>query len=199
MKNTTAMGNRPRISAPKPIWTFDDMPSLMVGDLLAFKADPGWQEWAVGLQGAKTFHWAIAGIGLPPDDLCGYDREIIGSINKGVAQELLSAYRHRHMRVYRPNLPMGVQDSLRNAILKRAAYYGSYGYDWLGVSEAAVSFILREIGIRLHCPTNHRFYCIEFVCQLWADFNFPLYDMDHPVTPVDLETSPQLKLIWGTF
>ncbi len=181
------------------IWTIDQLPPLKVGDCLAFKAQPGFEQWAVGLEGALTWHWALAGIQLPADQYGGPDYEIIGSINKGVAQELLSAYQHRHIRVYRPDLPEGEQDVLAASILKRYAYYGGFEYNWLGVNEAALAYFLKYIGIKVHLPLNHRFYCIQFVCQVWSDFDLPLYDQAEPPTPYDLENTNQLKLKWGTF
>ena len=183
-----------------PIWKVSDLPALLAGDGLAFKADPGFQEWAIGLEHALTWHWAMAGLPLPADDFGGPDYQIIGSISpKGVATELLSAYQHPHMRIYRPNLPDGYQACLYASVLKQAAYYGAYEYNNLGVGESALAYFLKYLGIKLRLPVNHRFYCLQFYCQIWADFDFPLYDKDHPVTPYDLENTDQLQLIWGTF
>lgn len=184
---------------PEIIWEMEELPPILVGDALAFKAQGAFQEWAVGLQGALSWHWAVAGMWLPEDEFGPADREIIGSINKGIAQELFSVYQTRHMRIYRPTLPKDEQERLAMPLLKRCAGYGAWEYDWLGVNEAAVVFILREIGLKLRLPANHRFYCIEFVNRLWHDFGLPLYNEEGPVTPRDLEQSDRLELIWGTY
>lgn len=200
----SAMGNRRVLAGPPPLWTVTQLPVLMVGDILAFKAEPGFEQWVVSRQGAVTWHWALVGEWFPPDVNSGVqgfaafeDRQIIGSINKGIATELLSAYNYRQMRIYRPKL--NHQVSLRNDILRRCAYYGSYEYNWLGVAESAVEYLLKEIGIRVRLPVSHRFYCIQFVARIMQDFGLHLVDDWQGVTPYDIENSSKLEKIWGTF
>ena len=206
-KGRSATRNRPVTLlvglGPQPIWFFNQLPPIYVGDIFAFKAEPGFEQWAVAKENALTWHWALAGKALPVDQFSGVDQEIIGSISKGVATELLSAYQYRHMRIYRPKLPRGIdwasQISLELPILKRCAYYGAYEYNWLGVGESAIEYFLKYLGIKINLPIGHRFYCIQFVARIWQDFNFPLVKDWEQVTPYDMEHSPQLELVWGTF
>lgn len=192
-------------SAPEleqvPPWTFADLPQLLIGDLFAFRVDPGFAAWAVQFNDAITWHWAMAGIYLPADAVGGpEDRQIVGSIHKGIATELLTSYQHRPMRVYRPKLPEGIQESLATAILKRYAFYGEYTYNTIGLEEAPADFMLRRWGIQIPTPQGKTFYCIQFCAQVWADLGYPLYDASlGAVTPYDLENSPMLEKIWGNF
>jgi hypothetical protein len=103
---------------------------------MAFQADPGFEAWAAHLNDAVSWHWALAGQYLPADQYGPADRQIVGSLQKGIATELLSTYGHRGMRIYRPKLPAGVQASLENALLKRYAHYGAYRYNFIEVYEA---------------------------------------------------------------
>lgn len=183
----------------KKIWELKDLPELKVGDGLAFKADLGFEEGIVGIMGAVTWHWAMAGQELPADDFSGADRVIVGSIVKGIAEELLSSYESRHMRVYRPQLPEGIQDALALPLLKRCYYYGACEYDFLGITNVTLWFLLRHFGLKWWMRKDMRFYCIEFLNQIWADFDFPLVDGGEPAMPSNMEDSPQLKCIWGTF
>lgn len=205
MINRSAMGNRPyqprpaRMALKPPIWTIDQLPPLKIWDGLAFKAEPGFEEWAIHLEQAESWHWAGAGMPLPADQYGPADREIVGSINKGVATELLSAYQWRHMRIYRPEMMPAHPQPAPEDVKKRCAYYGAYQYNLLGVDEAALAYFARYLGIKLHLTDNHRFYCIQFYNRILADFYFVHYDPDYPVTPHDMENLPGLKKIWGTY
>lgn len=193
----SSLGNRPVVSGPQPLWKVDQLPPLMVGDILAFKADPGFEQWAVAKEHAITWHWALAGAYLPQDAYGEADYQIIGSINKGIATELLSAYEYRPMRIYRPEVKD--QEAVANAILKRCAYYGAYEYNWLGVAESAIDYLIKDFGIAIHLPVHHRFYCIQFVARLWQDFGIYLVPDWELVTPHDMENSKHMQLIWGVY
>jgi hypothetical protein len=184
---------------PFPVWTIDQLPPLKIGDGLAFKAAPGIQEKLIESMGASTWHWALAGQPYPSDEFSGPDYGIIGSIKKGIATELLSEYQCRHMRIYRPVLPGDYQDSLSGSILKRCAYYGNYDYNWLDVTRIPFWYFLRPFGLQWQVLSHTSFYCLQFYNQIWADFDFPLVDGNEPATPWNLENSPQLELVWGTF
>lgn len=189
----------PTVQAVQP-WSLSDLPPLLVGDCLAFQADPGFEAWAVQWNGSVSWHWALAGEELPADEYGPADRQIVGSLDKGIATELLSTYGHRGMRIYRPKLPAGVQARLKNALLKRYAYYGAYKYSFIEVFEAPGDYILRSFGKQLPTPGGNRFYCLQFDAQVWADMGYPLYDPSKgSVTQVDLENSPMLELIWGNY
>ncbi len=193
------MGNRQVVTGPPPLWTIDQLPPLLVGDNLAFKAGDGFEEWAAARQGAVTWHWAQAGIYLVPTSKTPADYQIIGSINKGVATENLSAYEYRDMRIYRPVLPNGRQQELTTQILYKYGEYGAAKYDWLGVGEAAVIYLAKELGISLHLPITHGFYCIKFDAKIWLDMGLQLVEDWEHVTPGDMENSKKHELIWGTF
>lgn len=194
------MGNRQVVAGPQPLWTIDQLPPLFVGDNLAFKAEAGFEEWVVAKQGAITWHWAQAGLYLPGDDQSPADYQIIGSINKGVATENLSSYQYRHMRIYRPIVQDERVSSIYSyRILKKYGEYGADRYDWLGVGEAAIVYLAKEFGIHLHLPVTHGFYCIMFNAKIWLDMGIPLVDEWRYVTPAEMENSPVLRKIWGTF
>lgn len=205
MKNRSAMGNRPYLPGGEyfafkpPIWKIDELPALETWDGLAFKAEPGLEEWAIHLEQAESWHWAGAGLPLPADQYGPADREIVGSIDKGVATELLSAYQWRHMRIYRPEMMPEHPRPAPEDVKKRCANYGAYRYNLLGVNEAAVSYLLRYLGIKVHLTVTHGFYCLQFYNRILADFSFVHYDPDYPVTPYDMENLPGLKCIWGTY
>ena len=200
-KKKSALGNTAVLIGGTKIWTIDQLPDLYVGDILAFGADPGFQHFVVSLQHATTFHWAIVGERLDATDTTPLDYQIIGSINKGIATENLSAYQFRQMRVYRiKGMSIEEQILLRIKILYQCGYYGAYQYNWLGVAEAAIIFLLKEIGIKLHLGfINHRFYCIQFDARLWSDIGYDLVQDWQFVTPYDMETTPKLKIAWSTF
>jgi hypothetical protein len=196
-RNKSAMGNRPVVKGPLPLWYVRDLPPLQVGDIFAFKADHGFEQWVVSKQNATTWHYAVAGQSFDADSFRGPDREIIGSINKGVATELLSAYGYRHMRIYRPKIAKSL--GFDQLFLRRCDYYGAYEYNWLGLAETAIEYYLREFGVKIHLPLSHRFYCIQFVARLWKDFGTYLVNDWELATPLDMEQSPNMDRIWGTF
>lgn len=189
----------PTVQPVQP-WTLADLPPLLVGDNFAFQVDPGFDAWVVQWNNAVSWHWALAGLELPADQYGPADRQIVGSLQKGIATELLSTYGHRGMRIYRPKLPSGVQESLTNALLKRYAYYGAYTYNFIQVYEAPADYLLRAQGIQIPTPQGNRFYCLQFCAQVWADMGYPLYDASKgTVTQADLENSPMLEKIWGNY
>jgi len=189
---TTALQN-------KQLWRIEDLPPLKIGYLPAFKTAEGYQQHIGNTFGFETWHWSILGNSHPADMFSGLDYSNGESINKGVARTLLSEQQYRHMRIYKPDIPDKEIDKLGPSILKRMDYYGKAGYDWLGVGNMSLWFILRHFGVKWWMQRDMRFWCLEFSNQIWADFDFPLCDMAEPANPLNFEHSPQLKLVWGTF
>ncbi len=185
--------------ALKPVWTIADLPPLKTGYLTAFKTAEGYQQYIGQSFGFETWHWGVVGHPHPADMFSGPDYSHGESINKGVARTLLSEQQYRHMRIYGPDMPDEEIDRLGPSLLKRMDFYGKAGYDWLGVCNVGLWFILKHFGIKWWMQKDARFYCIEFVNQLYVDFDFPLVDGAEPSTPMNMEQSDQLKLVWGTF
>jgi len=187
------------MKATDSVWTVGDLPELKTGDCLCFRAQGRIQQWVVKTIGAESWHWALVGRKQPADDWGGEDWSVAESIDKGVARTLLSQYQHRHMRIYRPRLPDGEQEKLAPYVMKRCNFYGKAGYDWMGVANIGVWFLLRHLGLTWWMKKDMRFWCIELCNQVWADLDFPLCDMGEPPNPVNFEQSDQLELIWRTF
>lgn len=173
---------------------------MNVGDNLAFAAE-GWQKPAVKVIGAKTFHWALVGERVIDDEISIGDYSIADSISKGITRHLLSEYRHRNMRVYRPKLPPGHQDIFARNIVKLFDYYGDQCFDTKGVLMVAVWCLLRKLGLQVEWweHNSRRFWCLEFVEIVWRDLGYPLVPVSEPPYPTNMENSPMLELIWGTF
>src|SRR3972149_6432786 len=102
----------------KQIWSLDELPPLLAGDCLAFKAE-GFLQNSVKIIGAKSFHWAMCGEPAVDDDISVGDYSVHDSTDKGITAHLLSEYQYRHMRVYRPKMDAGLQDPLKEKIMKR--------------------------------------------------------------------------------
>jgi hypothetical protein len=178
-------------------WELSDLPKLKVGDCLAFEAE-GWQK-VVSIIGAKSFHWAMVGERLIDDDISTGDYAVVDSISKGICTHLLSEYRYRGMRVYRPHVPN--QEAKKRYLIKRYCYWGDNRYDWFGVLAVALWLLLRKIGLdpEWWVHDSNRFWCLEFNEIVWRELGYPLVPENEPSHPGNMENSPMLKLIWGTY
>ncbi|MDD5510444.1 MAG: hypothetical protein PHI12_06525 [Dehalococcoidales bacterium] len=188
------------IDKGKIIWTLDDLPPLMVGDNLAFKAE-GYQIPLVGLISAESFHWAMVGARQIDDEISIGDYGVHDSTNKGITAHLLSEYQTRHMRVYRPVLPQGRQEALKDEILKRYLYWGDQHYDYFGVAMVGVWWLIHEVkpDFEWFVHNSHKFWCLEFNFVVWRDFGLLLVPESEPPHPGNMERSSNQKLIWGTY
>lgn len=199
--------SRTGIDKGKLIWTLKDLPPLLIGDNLAFKAE-GYQVPLVHFIGAESFHWALAGREMVDDELSIGDYSVHDSIDKGITGHLLSEYQHRHMRIYRPVLPDGKQDELAEKLYKRMLYYGDQKYDWKGVIICGVWVLLHKCGSNIEWweHNSSKFWCLEFNNIVWRDmgeiWSTPgpgLVPDKEPPYPTNMERTPRLKLIWGTY
>jgi len=182
------------------MWGLGQLPELKVGDCLAFEAE-GWQKAAVRIIGAKSWHWAMCGERLVDDEISVGDHSVADSISKGITTHLLSEYRNRHMRVYRPKLLPSTQEELTPRLIKQYCYWGDQRYDWLGVLMVAIWCLLRKLGCHVEwwVHNSHRFWCLEFNNTVWRDLGYPLVPEDEPPYPTNMENSPMLELIWSNF
>lgn len=181
-------------------WKLEELPELKVGDNLAFKAK-GWGKLAAAIIKAKTFHWEMLGDRLVDDEISVGDWSCVGSTDKGITTHLLSQYQYRHMRIYRPKLSPGVQETLKPYILKRFSYWGDQHYDVKGVIMVALWCLLRKLGFKVEWweHNSSKFWCLEFNNIVWRDFDFALVPDSEPPYPTNMERSPRLELIWSTF
>lgn len=184
----------------KTIWTLNDLPSLLVGDNLAFKAE-GYQVPLVSLINAESFHWAMVGARQIDDEVSIGDYGVHDSTSKGVTAHLLSEYQTRHMRVYRPVLTPGRQEELKQQLLKRYLYWGDQKYDYFGVAMVGVWWIAHKVNpnVEWFVHNSSKFWCLEFNFVVWRDFGLLLVPESEPPHPGNMEKSPNLKLIWGTY
>lgn len=194
------------------IWSLDELPQLIVGDCLAFRAE-GWQRPAMKWIGAETFHWAMVGAQLkdfeipiiPTVQMAGefnpLDYQVVDATSKGVTHHLLSEYQFRHMRVYRPQYPTGVQEALKPLFLWRYLYYGDRAYDNKGALSVGIWGLLTKIGFKIKWwdPDPKDFYCLEFDATIHKDFGLFLVPGGQPAYPPNMEKSKALVKIWGTF
>jgi hypothetical protein len=180
-------------------WKIKDLPSLLVGDCLAFEA-VGWQK-IVHITGAKSFHWAMVGQNLIADDINAGDYAVCDSIDKGITMHLLSEYQGRGMRIYRPKISTTKQMWLAPLLIKRYCYYGDQRYDWFGVLAVAAWVLLRilDFNVEWWVHDSNRFWCLEFNEIVWRDLGYPLVPEDEPPHPANMENSKMLELIWGTY
>jgi len=180
-------------------WELSNLPPLLVGDCLAFEAT-GWQK-IVYIIGARSFHWALVGQKLVNDDISAGDYAVCDSIDKGICTHLLSEYRYRNMRIYRPILETNHQEAMAPWLIKRYCYYGDQRYDWKGVLAVTTWLLLRKLGLNIEwwVHDSNRFWCLEFNEIVWRDLGYPLVPESEPPHPGNMENSPMLKLIWGTF
>ena len=183
----------------KQIWDLADLPPLLVGDNLAFKAE-GIQVAQAKIIGAVTYHWGMVGERVADDIVSVADYSVFDSTSKGITAHLLSEYQPRHMRVYRPKMQPGEQERLKALILKRYYYYGTDLYDWKGVIMVGLWCLLRKLGFKVEWWEHNasRLYCLEFnevVLRPWIH----LVSEDEPPYPRNMEQSNKLELIWGTF
>lgn len=183
------------------VWFLTDLPELKTGDNLAFRAQGTLQRLQVKLIRAATYHWALVGDKRVDDELSVGDWEVVDSTSKGITAHLLSEYQYRHMRVYRPKLLPAVQDTLKPYLLKRYNYYGDQRYDYWGVGMVALWYLLKKVGFNVEwfVHNSKKFWCLEFNELVWRDFGFPLVSSTEPPYPTNMENSPMLELIWGTF
>lgn len=197
------------------VWDLGDLPELKTADNLAFKAE-GIQVPQVKLIGAVTYHWELVGEQRINDSISVADWSAVGSISKGISTHLLSQYRHRHMRVYRPKLLLGVQDGLKPYLLKRYDHYGDQHYDKKGVVMVGAWCLAHKAGWNVEWweHNNSAFWCLEFNNLIWRDMGelkdesgllispipgFMLVPDTEPAYPTNMENSPNLELVWGTF
>ena len=181
------------------IWKLADLPLLMTGDRLAFRAE-GWQRPVIAVIGAKTWHWAFVGEPLVDNELSQGDWSVEDSTSKGTTSHLLSEYQYRHMRIYRPELSDGQQESEARYLLKWCKYYGVCKYDMAGVFHLALWCILRKLGIKVKWwERNDRFWCLEYLDQVNRDLDHQVVPDDEPAYPTNFERNKTHKLIWGTF
>jgi hypothetical protein len=188
------------VAKGKTIWTLNDLPPLLVGDNLAFKAE-GYQVPLVSLIDAESFHWAMVGARQIEDEFSIGDYGVHDSTSKGITAHLLSEYRTRHMRVYRPVLAPGRQEELKQQILKRYLYWGDQKYDYFGVVMVGVWWIAHKVNPNFEwfVHNSSKFWCLEFNFVIWRDFGLLLVPEIEPPHPGNMEKSPNLKLIWGTY
>lgn len=184
----------------KNIWTLKDLPPLLVGDNLAFKAE-GYQVPLVSLIDAESFHWAMVGARQVDDEISIGDYGVHDSTSKGVTDHLLSGYQTRHMRVYRPVLAPGRQEELKWRILKRYKYWGDQKYDYFGVAMVGVWWIAHKVDPKIEwfVHNSSKFWCLEFNFVVWRDFGLLLVPESEPPHPGNMEKSVNLKQIWGTY
>ncbi len=182
------------------IWKLTELPPLLTGDNLAFKAE-GIQVPQVKIIGAVTYHWAMAGERVADDIVSAGDYSVFDSTSKGITAHLLSEYQTRHMRVYRPRMEPGEQDRLKDLILKRCYYYGLDRYDFKGVFLVVIWCLLRKLGFEVEWWVHNakRFWCLEFNNTIWRDLGYPIVVDSEPPYPTNMENSPLLEEIWGTF
>ncbi len=184
----------------KIIWNLSDLPELKTGDNLAFKAE-GIQVTQVKIIGAVTYHWGMVGEELVVLTGADSDYSVFDSTSKGITAHLLSEYQNRHMRVYRPRMEPGEQEGLKDLILKRYYYYGDQHYDYGGVAMVALWCLLRKLGLKVEwfVHDSSRFWCLEFNEIVLRDLWRPLVPITEPPYPTNMENSPLLEKIWGTF
>jgi len=184
----------------KQIWSLDDLPDLRIGDNLAFRAE-GIERPMMKLIGADTFHWAMAGAPVCDDSVSEKDYSVFDSTAKGITAHLLSEYQCRHMRVYRPKMGFAIYEKLREPIIKRYLYYGDQLYDWKGVGMVSLWCLLHKFGFQVEWweHNSHRFWCLEFNEIILRDLWKPLVPIIEPPYPKNMENSPLLEKIWGTF
>lgn len=181
------------------MWKLSDLPPLKTGDRLAFRAE-GWQRFALSVIDATTWHWAFIGVPLVDNELSVGDWSVEDSTSKGTTSHMLSEYQNRHMRIYRPELPEGQQDTEGPVLIKWCKYYGRVTYDWIGIPMVAAWCILRKLGIKVHWwERNDRFWCLEYVDQVNRDLDHQVVPDDEPAYPTNFEKSKTHRLIWGTF
>ena len=180
-------------------WELSELPDLKVGDCLAFEST-GWQK-IVKLIGARSFHWGMIGGPLQDDSISEGDYSIFDSTSKGITAHLLSEYRARGMRVYRIRIEDDYHKELAPLLMKRYFYYGDQRYDWFGVLAVATWLLLRKLGFNVEwwVHDSNRFWCLEFNELVWRDLGYPLVPENEPPHPGNMERSPALKCIWGTY
>lgn len=105
------------------------------------------------------------------------------------------------MRVYRPKLPLGIQEARAPRLIKLYSYYGDQRYNWFGILIVAMWWLLRKADFKVEWweHDGNSFYCLEFVDIVWRDLGYPLVPGDEPPYPTNMEQSPVLELIWSSF
>lgn len=184
----------------KAVWKLADLPELRAGDNLAFKAE-GIGAIQARIIGAVSYHWGMVGERVVDDPESTGDYSVFDSTNKGITAHLLSEYQTRHMRIYRPKMEPGVYVALKDHIMKRYYYYGDQRYDYVGVLMVALWCLLRKLGLSKEwwVHNSRKFWCLEFNEVVLRDLWEPLVPTDEPPYPTNMENSPKLELIWGTF
>lgn len=202
------------------IWDIKDLPPLLVGDCLAFRAE-GIQKPIISICKAKSWHWAMVGAEIKWEEVLKnngnlgdplmlsmsqrrdmfFDYQVVDSTSKGITHHLLSEYQHRHMRVYRSICPLGKQLALKEYILYLYLYYGMRPYDYLGVAAIGLWWILNHVGIKVDWwgHSDKSFWCLELPDRVHGLCGLPLIPVYEPAYPYNMEHSENLSLIWGTY
>lgn len=182
------------------VWNLADLPELKTADCLAFRAE-GIQVFQVKIIGAITYHWGMVGERVTDDSVSAGDYSVFDSTSKGITAHLLSEYQTRHMRVYRPRMELGEQERLKELLMKRYYYYGDQRYDYKGVIMVALWTLLRKLRLKVEwwVHDSSKFWCLEFNEIVLRDLWKPLVPTTEPPYPTNMENSPMLELIWGTF
>lgn len=202
------------------LWRLEDLPPLLVGDNLAFKAE-NIQVPVVKMIGAETWHWAMVGnrvewmrvighlhqlnnpihLTNPERRALNFDYQVVDSTDKGITHHLLSEYQRRHMRIYRPKYPPSGQEQLAPFFIYLYLRYGTRRYDRAGVASVGLWCILRKMGIKVAWwdHSSKTFWCLEFNGKIHRLCGLPLVPRDEPAHPGNMERSENLELIWRTF